>query len=773
MHTALGDMRTAHKIVAVLGAILLVVWLLAPPWSGRSIPSYVAFHTALEIASIVVSVMIFMTWWIARGLQPDRRSTVVATAFLCVAWIDVLHTLSFQGMPEFITPSFPGKAIYFWLAARLMAALGLLAAVYCQTRRDLSRGEDHALLVAAIVIPLLIGWLVLFHPGLLPAMIVPGQGLTHFKIYAEYALVALYAGVAYGAVRRFRARADDERRHLLPFIYAAAAISALSEIFLTLYAAVTDVYNLFGHLYKVIAYALLYRGMVASRFIQPYRELRHNEEALREREAQLAGVVGSLKLAVISVDESQNIVLFNRQAEAIFGCTAAEVIGSSLDRFIPARSRAAHRGMVAAYDGVGEHGSRHMGAERILTGLRANGEEFPIDASISRSEVDGQKRFTVVLRDVTERLRMQRELQRYADIVAHADDAIISRRLDGTILTWNPAAERLFGYRSEDMIGSDIRMLNSPNTPPDQCLLAERALKGEAIVNFETVRRRKDGSDVDVAVTISLVRDSSGKVTTSTAILRDISERKVLEARLHKTLQQQREAEAEVRESRDRLRELSSALQTIREEEKSRIARELHDELGQALTALKMDTSAIESELDHAQAALKKRAADMKQLIDATVTSVRRISADLRPVMLDNLGLVPTLEWLTKDFASRSGITVDLDIPDENLGASGDAATAVFRIVQEALTNVARHAQADHVNVNIVRSGGNVVVRVRDNGKGFTEADTRKARSFGLLGMRERAYVLGGECRVTRHPQGGTQVEALIPAFGTSKGDEQ
>lgn len=772
MNAPLRKVRAAHSVVAGLGALLLLVWALGNWWGGITIPQYTALHAAVEIVSIVVSVMVFMVWWHTRGLRPDARVTLVAAAFLCVALVDFMHALSYQGMPVFVTPGSPEKAIQFWLFARLVAALALLIAVFVRDTSGLAPGRDYLLLGVAALLPLLFGWLVLFHAEWLPQTFMPGRGLTPFKVAAEYVLIVLYVVVAWGAWRQFAAPRDEGRAHLLPHLYVAAAVSALSEIFFTLYADVTDIYNFFGHLYKVFACIALYRGMVSSRLDQPYREQRRSEAVLREREAQLAGIVGSLKLAVISVDEAQNIVLFNREAEAIFGCRADEVLGTSLDRFVPARSRAAHRDLVSGYQGAGPHGSRQMGAERLLTAVRADGEEFPIEALISRSDVGGHTRFTVVLRDVTESQQLRRELQRDAAIIASSGDAILSRDPAGTILTWNPAAERLFGYRREEVLGRDISILYSPSTPPEHRDLLKEVLAGRSVVNFETVRRRKNGTDVNVAVTLSVLRDEQGNVVASSAIYRDITERKRMEAQLHSMLQQQRQNEAEVRESRDRLRELSAALQTVREEEKTRIARELHDELGQALTALKMNTSAIENELKHTQAELKGRVTDMKQLIDTTVTSVRRISADLRPMMLDNLGLVPTLEWLTRDFAKRTGIAVDLDIPDENLGASGDAATAVFRIVQEALTNVARHARAEHVNVHVVRSGGNVVVRVRDDGQGFTEADMRKARSFGLLGMRERAYVLGGEFHITRPSQGGTQVEALIPAFGTGKREE-
>lgn len=364
-------------------------------------------------------------------------------------------------------------------------------------------------------------------------------------------------------------------------------------------------------------------------------------------EEQLYGsLVAAAKDAIISIDERQNIVLFNPAAETVFRCAASDVIGQPLDRFVPAALREAHRQHIENY---GAHGDAthamgsNIGGARLLSGVRADGEMFPIEASICRVDTPTGKLFTVILRDVTAREKLTRELQT--------------------------------------------------------------------------------------------------------------------------SLQQQKQAEAALRESRDSLRELSSALQSIREAEKTRIARELHDELGQMLTALKLNASAIADDLQPDQTGLARRAQDMKQLIDTTVRSVRRIAADLRPVMLDNLGLAPTLEWLTQDFEKRSGIVVELTMPDEDLGASGDAATAVFRIVQEALTNVARHAQASRVRVDILRKAGNVCVSVADNGKGFNE-DGARTRSFGVLGMRERAYVLGGSFAIDSTPGKGTRVTATIPAFG-------
>ena len=277
--------------------------------------------------------------------------------------------------------------------------------------------------------------------------------------------------------------------------------------------------------------------------------------AMALHEAQLAAIVHTLKLAVISVDETQTIVLFNAEAEGIFRCSAMEALGGPLERFIPVSARAAHRIHVETYDGVSAHGVRAMGGDRILTGLRADGEEFPIDATISSAEYGGRKLFTVILRDVTARIHQEEMLRLQSEIINSTAQAIVSRRLDGIIMSWNQAATRMFGYTHEEAVGCKISLLYPTAASPDHIDLAQRALRGEAIVDFPTRRRRKDGSEIDVEVTISPVRRYDGTVAGTSAIYSDITERKRAEAEMRRLHHEQQRAEAQVRESRDRLRE--------------------------------------------------------------------------------------------------------------------------------------------------------------------------------------------------------------------------
>jgi two-component system sensor kinase len=369
---------------------------------------------------------------------------------------------------------------------------------------------------------------------------------------------------------------------------------------------------------------LLYRQAVA-RMHEAQERLRA-QELLERSEARLRGIVDSAMDAIITVDESQHVVLFNAAAEKMFDCQRVAAIGAPLSRFIPKRFRDAHVEHVAQFGRTGTT-SRRMAGMRVVTGLRRNGAEFPIDASISQLAEGGQKFFTVILRDVTERAR--------------ADEAL--------------------------------------------------------------------------------------------------------------------------RESKEELQALASAAHQAREQEQSRIARGLHDELGQSLTALKMLVASLRENVVPRDGVEAQKLDKMDAVLDRTVAATRRIVAALRPLILDDLGLVPAIEWLAEDFTQRNGIPCSLAIDDPELEVTGRHATAIFRIVQEALTNVARHAKAHQVEVSIAKDDSEVAIRVRDDGVGFATDAPREPGSHGLLGMRERAYLLGGTIEVHSAPGRGTAIEVRLP----------
>jgi PAS domain S-box-containing protein len=352
--------------------------------------------------------------------------------------------------------------------------------------------------------------------------------------------------------------------------------------------------------------------------------------------------------------------------------------------------------------------------------------------------------------DITERKEAETALARYAALIESSEDAIVTQSLEGRIMTWNPGAERLYGYRSEEVAGRVLAMVVPPERAGELERLRARVQRGEHIEYHETVRLRKDGARIAVSVSISPIKDSAGRIIGASSIERDITER----ARVGEALAR----------SRAQLRDFAGQLRSARETERTHIAREIHDELGQALTALKMDLFSLKHTVPAPlRDPLLVKTDQMAKLIDEMVDKVRTLATELRPAVLDSLGLSAAVEWAVQQFARRTRIEGALDLPAEPLQLDADRSTDLFRILQEALTNVARHAHASRVDVHLRATPGEVVLEVHDNGRGITESETENVRSFGLLGMRERTLPWGGELCVRVAPHGGTSVIACIP----------
>jgi signal transduction histidine kinase len=232
---------------------------------------------------------------------------------------------------------------------------------------------------------------------------------------------------------------------------------------------------------------------------------------------------------------------------------------------------------------------------------------------------------------------------------------------------------------------------------------------------------------------------------------------------------ERRRAQEQLRESHEQLRALSVYLQHVREEERTRIAREVHDELGQALTSCKLDLAWLANRLPRNLKPLVEKVRSLSAHMDSTIQTVRRISTELRPGILDHLGLAAALEWQANEFQTRTGIKCEVrtKLPEPLLDP--EIATACFRIFQETLTNVIRHAGATHVLVSLKVRPGRIILEVKDNGRGISREEINNTRSMGLLGMKERAALLGGEFKIGRvHDGTGTRVVVSFPFSDSS-----
>jgi two-component system sensor histidine kinase UhpB len=364
---------------------------------------------------------------------------------------------------------------------------------------------------------------------------------------------------------------------------------------------------------------------------------------------------------------------------------------------------------------------------------------------------------SIFFQDVTERklaLEKIRETEeRYRHIVDTANEGIWTIDAAWSTTYVNQRMADMLGYRAEEILGRDFRDFVERESWDDTERNLDRRRAGVA-EQYDFRLRRKDGSDLWVLVSSSPIKDRNGNYMGSLAMISDITQRKL--------------AEVKLRESGEQLRALTARLEGVRENERTHIAREIHDVLGQYLTSLKIDLSWLSrrlSQLDNKSlhSLLSGRVKGMVDLVDETIVTIQNISSELRPGVLDSLGLGAAIEWQANEFQKRTEILCRCQLPDEAIDLTPDRSTALFRIFQEILTNVARHSGATEVEVILSCDSEGVLLTVRDNGRGVTESELTDFGSLGLLGMRERASLLGGEVSISGKPGEGTEVVARIP----------
>ena len=440
--------------------------------------------------------------------------------------------------------------------------------------------------------------------------------------------------------------------------------------------------------------------------------------------------------------------------------------------------------------------------EVVRTGKPQDLGEIPYGDELIRHGAYASKAFPlpnqclgIAFENNTERKRAEgalREAEEHFRLLVQGvkDYAIFMLDTEGRVLSWNPGAERIKGYRDEEIIGKHFSIFYLPEEVEQgkpEVGLREAARAG-GWHEEEGWRVRKDGSRFWANVVTTALRDELGNLREFAKVTRDISERQrslealrkgkeELESRvkertaelgkanegLQAEIAEHRRTEKQLRVSFQQLRALAARLQTVREQERTKIAREVHDELGQALTAIKMDFAYLIARLPDNGEQFQERKNSILKLTDDTIQQVRRIAAELRPGILDDLGLTAAIEWQAQEFQARAGIQCLVHLPEDEISSDRDRSTAIFRIFQEALTNVARHAQATRVDVRLEKGPTELILEVRDDGKGIEGRKIQDSKSLGLLGMKERALILGGTLEVRGRKGEGTTLSVRIP----------
>lgn len=464
---------------------------------------------------------------------------------------------------------------------------------------------------------------------------------------------------------------------------------------------------------------------------------------------------------IVTIDNEMRIAMINPAAERMFGYTAAELLGRELSVLMPERLREVHA----------VHAQRFMASAAVelrvagrseMVGLRANGEEFPMESALCKVDApDGQRYCTALLRDLSEERKLATRIDQLNERMRAIFDLVpvaIWITEGENVVYANTACARLFGSEPRDSFAG--QSLFNFLSPGSHDLVRGKVVQAlahqDAALTLNGEIARHDGSVRQVEMVVAALPDHQR--TLVQMVISDITKQA-----------QERQA---LLHSRHTLRELSASLVEAREEERHRIARELHDELGQRLTALKLELATLDR-TDDARARADRTQA-MIDLVDDTAAATRRIAMDLRPPMLDDLGLHAAIEWLAHDFERRTGLRVVLQLDTVPEWIETKTATALYRIVQEALTNVVRHARATEVQIAVVLKDEAIEITVQDNGDGFVTLPPHRPRgSFGLIGIRERVLLLGGQLNVSNAPEGGAKLLVSLPLLKTGVPDPQ
>lgn len=391
-----AEFRRGAWIVALLGIAMAAMLGFRLPEAVGAVPAYAPLHTALETVSIAVAVLVFAIGWSSPRPETPRNVVLIGQLMLGAAILDFAHLLSYQGMPDFVTPSDPEKAIAFWFAARALTAAAMLVAAFLRWDSPSRRAEGVGWLVLVLALAAGVHGVVLFHPGVLPRSFVPQLGLTPFKLAVEYVLIGFFLLAALALARQLARPRSFGTSALL----AASLTMAMSEAFFTRYVSVTDGYNLVGHLYKITAFFFLYRALVVETVKRPYAAL----ESARD---QLAAMLEALPDQVFEVDGKGRVLALHAGREGFLVPSGDPRRPMDLPALLPPDAARTCLDAIAEARRAG----RAHGAE-ITLDLRDGPRAFEL--SVARHGHEDQERFVVVSRDVTERKAMQWRIQRLA-----------------------------------------------------------------------------------------------------------------------------------------------------------------------------------------------------------------------------------------------------------------------------------------------------------------------------------------------------------------------
>ncbi|MFZ1086449.1 MAG: PAS domain S-box protein [Terracidiphilus sp.] len=471
---------------------------------------------------------------------------------------------------------------------------------------------------------------------------------------------------------------------------------------------------------------------------------------LLQSEERWTATLGSIGEAVIATDSEARVTFFNPVAAALTGWSAEEALGQQISNVLKLINEKS--GMTADNEVL-----RVLKEKQVLSVanhvelVTRDGREIAVEHSAAPI-LDGQGNVigvVLVFRDVAARRQEQIEIAEQASLIELTQDSALMIDMHGKILFWSRGAEAMLGYTKAQAVGKiSHELLHTEFPQPLTEIRAELLRAGHW--EGDLIKTAMDGRRFVVSGRWALQWGKRDQEPRILEINSDITERK-------------RGEEALILQ-REQLRALAERLQLVREEDRKQVARELHDQIGQILTAIKLDMTWMTRHLPESAGDVLARLQESILLIGDGVKAVRAICSGLRPGVLDDLGLAAAIEWQANDFAARNGISCQVSVPPVDLHLDGDRATATFRIFQECLTNIIRHAQAKSVRIALYQQEESILLIVEDDGIGFHDSGFSNAfGSLGLLGMKERAQFCGGDVQISTSPGNGTTITVRVP----------
>jgi PAS domain S-box-containing protein len=479
-------------------------------------------------------------------------------------------------------------------------------------------------------------------------------------------------------------------------------------------------------------------------------------------EKRFEDVIEAAPDAMFLLDQSGRILLINAMAERLFGYPRAELMGKDfVESLIPFQHRNQQHSYFIQFLSNQVLNQTSYGVDMYAIGK--DDRVFPIELDLSRLDTANGYWVAINVHDISDRKRAEMALQEseqtYRALFENAGDAIILTYLDGTILQVNQKATELLGYSQLELQASSILDIIMPEELPDVRSNMDKLLKGELLMPYIRHYHKKSGGKLPTESNTVLVNDTDGNPKFFQLILRDITERIIAEQAQNQLLE-------EIKQSSEQMRNLAFRLQEVQELERQELATELHDRVGQNLTGLNLNLKILQNQLqEENQSELRKRLNDSLEMVEETTHKIRDVMADLNPPVLDEYGLVAGIKWYSVDFTNRTGIAtrVNAEIIEPRLIPSVEK--ILYRLVQESLNNVAKHAQATQVEIGVKSNKESVFLTVKDNGKGFDSIGIKEPMSqphWGLLTMQQRAASIGASLVVESAPGMGTRVAVKV-----------